>query len=75
MFNSKNVELKIGEPIVVGYTVDKKFVPVKGRVVVSNIFRDSSGVITYELDWGSNNKSKIRSHDEGKYWVRAQNFN
>lgn len=75
MFKSNAAELKINESVVVGYRVDQRFVPVKGRAVVSSIVRDSSGVITYELDWGSNNKSKIRSHDEGKYWVRAQNFN
>lgn len=43
---------------------------------VESVFYDPDTARTQiNLDWGADGKSKVYAHDEGKTWVKLQNFN
>lgn len=74
--------LQIGEFVVVGSVAyqdgKSKFIPVNTfgqKISISSIVPEPNGNTRIELDWGSQGRSRVYLHDEGKNWHRVSNFN
>lgn len=82
MFNQENKKPKVGDVVVVGSLMTQdnksKFIPVDthgNKITIARIWEETPGTTRLDLDWGSNGKSKVYAHDEGRLWHRVSNFN
>jgi hypothetical protein len=73
----KTNKLKVGDLVVIGCSVDGKFVAstYPTSIKVERIWEETPTRIRVDLDWGSFGKSKIYAKDEGIIWKRVENFN
>lgn len=76
---AKSEALKVGDLVVVGTTLNGKFVPASStygcKVVVERIWQEEPGKVRADLDWQGNGKSRVYLHDELKTWCKLTNFN
>ena len=73
---AKRRDLKVGDLIVVGCSVDGKFVAsnLPARIVVGSIWEESPDNIRIDLN-SSFGRCKVYAHDENKLWKRIEAHN